>query len=105
MSIETETVAAPKRGLLSKGKGLLKGLVIFLAVAAVVAWIALGVGLYLKVEFGPRMALAIAAAVTTEALFWSAAALLGVSVVEARKRIWRFITGRGGQPQDPTPRP
>lgn len=59
----------------------------------------------MKVETGPRLGLAIAATLTTEALFWTMAAQLGVSVVEARKRIWRWITGRGGQPQDPTPRP
>ena len=43
-----------------------------------------------------RVVVAIVAAVTTEALFWTVAALLGVSVVEARKRIWRKITGRAG---------
>ena len=42
-----------------------------------------------------RITLVLVAAVTTEALFWTTAALLGVSVVEARKRIWRRITGRG----------
>ena len=66
------------------------------SVAAVAAWAALGIGLYLGVERGTRLILAIVAAVTTEALFWTVAALLGVSVVEARKRIWRKITGRAG---------
>ncbi|MBX7249302.1 MAG: hypothetical protein K1X35_09705 [Caulobacteraceae bacterium] len=30
-----------------------------------------------------------------EATFWCAAAAIGVSVFEARKRLWRFIIGRG----------
>lgn len=105
MSIETDTVPARKPGFLTRSRGLLKGLVMVLAVVAVVAWVALGVGLYLDVERGLKLGLAIGAAVATEALFWTAAALLGVSVVEARKRIWRFITGRGGQPQDPSRQP
>lgn len=103
MTIETETVPAPKRGLLARSRGFLKVLAIVLAIAAVVAWVALGVGLYLKVETGPRFGLAIAAALSTEALFWTMAALLGVSVVEARKRIWRWITGRGGRAPDQPP--
>ena len=67
-----------------------------LLVGAVAAWISLGIGLYLDVSRGARLTLAVVAALATEALFWTVAALLGVSVVEARKRIWRRITGRAG---------
>ncbi|WP_374389378.1 hypothetical protein [Brevundimonas sp.] len=95
MTVDIETSAA-KPGVLSRGKGFLKVLAVLLLVAAVAAWAALGIGLYLGVERGTRLILAIVAAVTTEALFWTVAALLGVSVVEARKRIWRKITGRAG---------
>ena len=95
MTVDIETSAA-KPGVLSRGKGFLKVLAVLLLVAAVAAWLALGIGLYLGVERGTRLILAIVAAVTTEALFWTVAALLGVSVVEARKRIWRKITGRAG---------
>jgi len=95
MTIEIETSAA-KSGVLTRGKGFLKVLAVLLLVAAVAAWISLGIGLYLDVERGTRLTLAIVAAVATEALFWTTAALLGVSVVEARKRIWRKITGRAG---------
>lgn len=95
MTVDIETSAA-KPGVLSRGKGFLKVLAVLLLVAAVAAWSALGIGLYLGVERGTRLILAIVAAVTTEALFWTVAALLGVSVVEARKRIWRKITGRAG---------
>jgi hypothetical protein len=95
MTVDIETSAA-KPGVLSRGKGFLEVLAVLLLVAAVAAWAALGIGLYLGVERGTRLILAIMAAVTTEALFWTVAALLGVSVVEARKRIWRKITGRAG---------
>lgn len=95
MTIETGTIETPKKGVLTRGKGFLKVLAILLLVGAICAWIGLGIGLYLDVDRGARITLAIVAAVTTEALFWTTAALLGVSVVEARKRIWRKITGRG----------
>ncbi len=94
-TIETGTVETPKKGVLTRGKGFLKALALLLLVGAICAWIGLGIGLYLDVDRGARITLAIVAAVTTEALFWTTAALLGVSVVEARKRIWRKITGRG----------
>ncbi|QYC11129.1 hypothetical protein [Brevundimonas nasdae] len=94
MTIETGTSGKAKSGVLTRGKGFLKVLAALLLVAAVCAWIALGIGLYLDVDRGARITLAIVAAVSTEALLWTVAALLGVSVVEARKRIWRRITGR-----------
>lgn len=95
MTIETRTADKTRSGVLTRGKGFLKVLAGLLLVAAVCAWISLGIGLYLDVDKGARITLAIVAAVSTEALFWTVAALLGVSVVEARKRIWRRITGRG----------
>ncbi|WEK39052.1 MAG: hypothetical protein P0Y50_10890 [Candidatus Brevundimonas colombiensis] len=94
MTIETGTTDKARSGVLTRGKGLLKLLAGLLAVAAVCAWGSLGIGLYLDVDRGARITLAIVAAVSTEALFWTVAALLGVSVVEARKRIWRRITRR-----------
>lgn len=94
MTIETETLTDAKPGVLTRGKGALKILAVLLLVGAVAAWIALGVGLYLDVSKSARVTLAVVAAVSTEGLFWTTAALLGVSVVEARKRIWRRITGR-----------
>ena len=96
MTIETETASAAKPGVLTRSKGFLKVLAVLLLVGAVAAWISLGIGLYLDVSRGARLTLAVVAALATEALFWTVAALLGVSVVEARKRIWRKITGRAG---------
>ena len=95
MTIETPAAATEKKSILKKGRGFLIGLSIVVGVAAVAAWVALGVGLYLDVSRQTRIILAVVAAVATEALFWSIAATLGLSVLEARKRIWRRITGRG----------
>ncbi|PLR28756.1 hypothetical protein SGCZBJ_00975 [Caulobacter zeae] len=92
LKAEIETLPAGDR-VLRRGKGLLKVLVTLLAIFAFAAWIALGVVLYADVGRDLRLAAALAAAISTEALFWSVAALLGVSVLEARKAIWRRITG------------
>lgn len=97
MTVETTeavtNTAAPSG--VRKGRAFLWTLAGLLAVSAVGAWISLGVGLYLDVSKGTRVILAVAAALSTELLFWTTAAALGVSVFEARKRIWRRITGRG----------
>ena len=95
MTTETPVAATEKKSILKKGRGFLIGLSIVVGVAAVAAWVALGVGLYLDVSRQTRIILAVVAAVATDALFWSIAATLGLSVLEARKRIWRKITGRG----------
>ncbi|MFN3816650.1 hypothetical protein [Brevundimonas sp.] len=95
MTIETPVATPDKKSILTKGRGFLIALSIAVGVAAVAAWIALGVGLYMDVSRQTRIILAVVAAVATEALFWSIAATLGLSVLEARKRIWKKITGRG----------
>lgn len=95
MTTQTPAAAPEKTSVLKKGRGFLIALSIVVGVAAVAAWIALGVGLYMDVSRQTRIILAVVAAVATEALFWSVAATLGLSVFEARKRIWRKITGRG----------
>ncbi|MEH6663486.1 MAG: hypothetical protein V7678_01435 [Brevundimonas sp.] len=88
-------VTREKAGVLKKGRGFLIALSAVVGIAAVAAWLALGAGLYLDVSRETRLILVVVAAVATEALFWSIAATLGLSVLEARKRIWRKITGRG----------
>lgn len=95
MTIETPAAATETKSILKKGRGFLIALSIAVGLAAVAAWIALGVGVYMDVSRQTRIILAVVAAVATEALFWSIAATLGLSVLEARKRIWRKITGRG----------
>ena len=95
MTIETPAAATETKSILKKGRGFLIALSIAVGLAAVAAWITLGVGVYMDVSRQTRIILAVVAAVATEALFWSIAATLGLSVLEARKRIWRKITGRG----------
>ena len=65
------------------------------AIVAMV-WIAMGVGLALGMDGGLRIALVTAAAIALEAGFWITAAILGVSVFESRRAIWRYITGKSG---------
>lgn len=95
MTIETETAPAAGSRLAAQGAGFLKALAALLFVVAVCGWISLGVGIYLDVSKGTKLILAVVAALATEALFWTIAALLGVSVFRARAWIWRRITGRG----------
>lgn len=90
----TEPLAAAKPSLARRGRRWLWTLAALLAVAAVSAWIALGVGLWMDAQRGAIFVLAIVAALATEALFWTCAAALGVTVFEARRRIWRRITGQ-----------
>lgn len=70
----------------------LTGAVVFLA-----AWAAVGVGYVLHVEVTTWTALVVVAAFASEALIWCLAAMLGLSVFEARRRIWRWLTGPFGR--------
>ncbi|AOH35776.2 hypothetical protein BGP89_04905 [Luteimonas sp. JM171] len=56
--------------------------------ACLTSWIALAVGIGLKVDTGAMLVLATLAAVTTEGTIWLAALLLGVSAYQARRRLW-----------------
>lgn len=55
------------------------------------SWIALAVGLLLGVGFTPRLVLATAAALSTEALMWVTAAVLGLRLFEARRKVWQRV--------------
>ena len=61
------------------------------ATICLLSWLALGVGLMLGVDFTPRLILAAVAAVTTEALIWLTAGVFGLTVFQARQRIWRAL--------------
>lgn len=97
MTVETnaDPVAASPEGAVRKGRKLLWTLALIVGAVAVVGWIGLAASLPLELDRSWRLGFAIVAAVATEATFWMCAAALGVSVFEARKRIWRKITGRG----------
>lgn len=96
MTHPVEPIHAASPGLARKGRGFLWALATLLGVAAAMAWLGLGLGLYFDVDRPTRLILAVVAAATTEGLFWTVAAGLGLSVFEARKRLWRRITGRRG---------
>jgi len=62
------------------------GLTAFLA-----AWIAVAVGYAIHVEKSTWVALVVVAAFASEGLFWCVAFMLGVGIVEARHKIWRWL--------------
>ncbi|MGX6648752.1 hypothetical protein ACWCOP_12515 [Maricaulaceae bacterium MS644] len=68
-------------------------LVLFLA--ALTAWALLGAAFLFDVDRPLLIAAAIAAALSTEALMWVGAGLLGWKVFESRAAIWRRLTGGG----------
>lgn len=57
-----------------------------------ISWIALAVGIYLDVARNTLIVLATVAAIATEGLFWLVAAIFGITVFQARRRIraWLF---------------
>ncbi|MCK9487948.1 MAG: hypothetical protein M0Q42_00835 [Xanthomonadales bacterium] len=62
--------------------------------ACLLSWVALAVGIGLKVGTGAMLVLATLAAVTTEGTIWLAALLLGVSAYQARRRLWEALRKR-----------
>jgi hypothetical protein len=64
-------------------------------IACLLSWVALAVGIGLKVGTGTMLVLATLAAVTTEGTIWLAALLLGVSAYQARRRLWERLRQRG----------
>lgn len=75
------------------GKRLLLGAALALCL---LCWIALGAGLFLGVGTTARLGLATAAALSSEAVVWVAAAVLGVRLYEARRELWRRLRLRLG---------
>lgn len=59
--------------------------------ACVLSWVALAVGIALEAGTGAMLVLATLAALTTEGTVWLAALLLGVSVYQARRRLWEKL--------------
>ena len=62
------------------------GLTAFLA-----SWIAVGLGFAIHVNKSTWVILVVIAAFATEALIWCIAAMLGLGILEARKKIWRWL--------------
>jgi hypothetical protein len=55
------------------------------------AWVAMGVGLFVRFNIRIWTLIVTAAAVSTELFFWVLAATLGVTVFQARRRLWANI--------------
>lgn len=58
----------------------------------IASWIALGIGFALRVDITVWTILVTAAAIATELMFWCVALMLGLTVFEARRKIWRAVT-------------
>src|SRR5690606_2912955 len=96
MTNDRQPAAARARpDLIRRGRGFFWLLSAVVGAAAVAAWGAVAVGYWLGVSRATWVILVVVAAVATEGLFWSVAAALGLSVLDARKRIWRWVTRRG----------
>jgi hypothetical protein len=62
------------------------GLAAFLA-----SWIAVGMGYIIGVGKSTWVVLVVIAAFASEGLFWCVAFMLGLGIVDARKKIWRRL--------------
>lgn len=85
------SAAAPSR----KGSKIMWGVAALVFSGSVCTWI----GFFVCAKMGwfdkpTAIAVATVGALTLEGTVWCVAAAVGVSVFEARKRIWRFLTGR-----------
>ncbi|MBU1187981.1 MAG: hypothetical protein KKC01_03020 [Gammaproteobacteria bacterium] len=84
--------AANHRKRLSKTK---HWLLIGGGIVCLLCWLALGIGWVMDTTRNTLIVLVTATAVATEGLFWLAAAVLGVTVFQARRKIWRWMTRQG----------
>jgi hypothetical protein len=62
-----------------------------LASISAASWLAVCVGLVVRFSLPIWTGIVTAAAVSTEVLFWAAAGALGVTVIQARHRLWARI--------------
>lgn len=78
------------------GRPTVKRWFVVLGVALCAAsWAAFAFGMVIGVGSGTRIALLTAALLISEGLFWLAAALLGVTVFQLRRRLIGALLGRG----------
>lgn len=61
---------------------------------ALASWMAVGVGLVFQVERSIFVTLVFIAAFATEAMIWCLAAAFGLTIFQARRKIWRWMAGR-----------
>jgi hypothetical protein len=90
--------AAPAPAVPAKRKGsrIMWWIVGGLAAFAAVVWAGFFTAAYLGLMDKPTaIVVATVGALALEGTVWCTAAAIGVSVFDARKRIWRFVTFRG----------
>src|SRR5262245_52975248 len=80
-----------------KGSRIMWWIVGALATVAVLSGIACAIVIYVDAGMTARLIAATTFALSLEGTVWTTAAAIGVTVFEARKRIWRFLTFRGKQ--------
>jgi hypothetical protein len=55
------------------------------------SWAAVFMGFFFRFSLRVWTGIVTAAAVSTEILFWTLAAALGVTVIQARRRLWAWV--------------
>jgi hypothetical protein len=73
-------------------RGHFKWIIVWgLASICAASWLAVGVGLVVRLSLPVWTGIVTAAAVSTEILFWAVAGALGVTVIQARHRLWAMV--------------
>ncbi len=87
-----QSSATPPKRKGSKIMWVISGILAVIAVAAIVTTV---IGFQMKLEKPVLIGMLTVVGLSLEGLMWTVAASIGVTVFETRKRIWRFLTGRG----------
>ena len=66
-------------------------IVAVLATVCAGCWLAVCAGAFLRLKVGIWTAIVTSAAISTEILFWALAGALGVSVLQARRRLSQWV--------------
>lgn len=79
---------------MSFGKDIRKLLFGFGVAVVIAAWGSVAIAFFAEAPQAVFIAVTVAAAVASEGIFWLGVILLGWSVVDRRKALWRWMTGR-----------
>lgn len=88
----TDLAAAPRKRKGARIMWVISGILAVIAVAAIITTV---IGFQMKLEKPVLIGMLTVVGLSLEGLMWTVAASIGVTVFETRKRIWRFLTGRG----------
>ena len=89
--LAANTPAKPKR----KASRLLWMLVALLLIVAAVSFGGFWVARDMEADKPVLIGILLVTALSLEGAMWTTAAAVGLSIFETRKRIWRFLTGKG----------